>query len=319
MHIALQTILTESAEVAAACILRGELAAFPTETVYGLGGNALDHEAVDLIFKAKERPADNPLIAHIHSLDQIGALAASMPPAAERLIEAFFPGPLTVILQRAATVPAIVSAGLDTIAVRMPAHERALQFLKACDIPVAAPSANRSGRPSPTSWEDVYADLKGRIACILKGDPSEVGLESTVVDCTEKIPRILRSGGISAHRIQQLLPETEVNTKPQNGIARSPGMKYRHYAPLAKVHLAANLENVPEGNLIGYIGLNSHPFPERLGMHLTCDSPEVYAHELFRFFRRCDRAGLRAIYCQEIPREGLGMAVMDRVERAAVG
>ena len=319
MHIALQTILTESAEEAAACIRRGELAAFPTETVYGLGGDAMDADAVAAIFKAKERPADNPLIAHVHSLAQLDGLAASLTRSAEQLIDAFFPGPLTVILKRASTVPAIVSAGLDTIAVRMPAHELALDFLKACDTPVAAPSANRSGRPSPTSWEDVYADLKGRIACILKGDPSEVGVESTVVDCTEQIPRILRSGGISVDNLRQLLPEIEMATKPEGVIVRSPGMKYRHYAPIAKVHLAPSPNEVPEGNTIGYIGLDSHPYPERLGMHLTCHSSEAYAHELFRFFRRCDRARIKAIYCQEIPRKGLGLAVMDRVERAASG
>lgn len=319
MHIALQTILTESAEEAAACIRRGELAAFPTETVYGLGGDAMDADAVAAIFNAKERPADNPLIAHVHSLAQLDGLTASLTPSAEQLIEAYFPGPLTVILKRASTVPAIVSAGLDTIAVRMPAHELALEFLKACDTPVAAPSANRSGRPSPTSWEDVYADLKGRIACILKGDPSKVGVESTVVDCTEQIPRILRSGGISVDNLRQLLPEIEMATKPESDIVRSPGMKYRHYAPVATVHLASSPGGVPEGHTIGYIGLDSHPYPERLGMHLTCPSPEAYAHELFRFFRRCDRARIRDIYCQQIPRTGLGLAVMDRVERAAIG
>jgi len=319
MQIAVTTLLTESPEEAAGCIQKGELAAFPTETVYGLGGDALNEEAVRGIFRAKDRPADNPLIAHICRLDQIGQLAVSISPSAERLIESFFPGPLTVILMRAPGVPAVVSAGLDTIAVRMPAHDLALQFLEASQTPVAAPSANRSGRPSPTSWEDVYADLKGRIACILKGAPSEVGLESTVVDCTESTPRVLRSGGVGFDELIHVLPDLELASRLEDGVARSPGMKYRHYAPAARVHAVEAAESVPVGSRNAYIGLLSHPYPERLGMHLICSTPAEYAHELFRYFRRCDRARIRDIYCQSIPRTGLGMALMDRIDRAAEG
>lgn len=310
------THLTEDPAEAAAYIRKGQVAAFPTETVYGLGGAVFDEAAVRAIFVAKERPADNPLIAHIARKEQIPELATTIPDAAQHLIDTFFPGPLTVILPRRPEIPDVVSAGLDTIGVRMPSHPVAQAFLEACGVPVAAPSANRSGRPSPTDWQDVYADLKGRIPCILKGGLSEVGLESTVVDCTVEPPAVLRAGAINVEALQVVVPAIAIGSNT-NGVAKSPGMKYRHYAPSARVVPIVDPSEVPADPEIGYIGLTAHATPQQLGMHRWCEDLDTYAHELFRFFRRCDRAGIQTIYCQEVPRKGLGLALMDRLAKAA--
>ncbi len=312
------TLLTEDPVEAAGYIRSGQVAAFPTETVYGLGGDVFVEDAIRAIFAAKERPADNPLIAHIAKLDQIEQLATTIPPAAQQLIDAFFPGPLTVILPRRSEVPEIVSAGLDSIAVRMPAHPIAHAFLEACDTPVAAPSANRSGRPSPTDWQDVYADLKGRIPCILKGGFSEVGLESTVVDCTVDPPQVLRTGAIGLEALQEVVPTIGVGLKT-SGVVKSPGMKYRHYAPNAKVLMIADVEEAPAEFYAAYIGITPHPYLEQFGMHLACEDLSVYAHELFRFFRRCDRGGINVIYCESPGDRGLGPALRDRIEKASQG
>ncbi len=311
------THLTEDPEAAAAFIKRGEIVAFPTETVYGLGGAYNNADAIASIFAAKSRPPDNPLIVHITALHQLDELVTAMSPDAHRLIEAFFPGPLTLVFKRNHLVPDLVTAGLDTVAVRMPALPVARTFIEACGVPVAAPSANRSGRPSPTAWQDVYADLKGRIPCILKGGLSEVGIESTVVDCTAARPLVLRAGGITLEALQEVAPHATLYQKKMGGPTRSPGMKYRHYAPKATVQLVDSPEAVPASDAHAFIGCTSHPFPEQLGLHLKCADLAVYAHELFRFFRRSDRAGIAHIYCQTVPRTGLGMALMDRLEKAA--
>lgn len=311
------THLTEDPEAAAAFIKRGEIVAFPTETVYGLGGAYNNPNAIASIFAAKSRPADNPLIVHIAALQQLDGLVQAIPMGAQQLIEAFFPGPLTLIFKRKPTVPDLVTAGLDTVAVRMPALPQARSFIDACGIPVAAPSANRSGRPSPTSWQDVYTDLKGRIPCILRGGLSEVGIESTVVDCTAGQPLVLRAGSITVEALQEIAPTTSLYKNKMTGPARSPGMKYRHYAPNATVTLVEDTIGVPVSQAHAYIGRSPHPFPEQLGLHLHCPDTAAYAHELFRFFRRCDRAGIQHIFCQTVQRAGLGTALMDRLEKAA--
>ena len=192
-----KTVLTTSPDEAAEFIKRGGIVAFPTETVYGLGANVFDEKAVAKIFEAKRRPADNPLIAHIADIGQIGMLATEITESAKKFIDAFFPGPLTIVLRKTAKVPLIATAGLDTIGIRMPRSALAHQFLAACGTPVVAPSANLSGRPSPTTWQAVLEDLDGRIDCILQGDATEIGLESTVVDCTSAVPVILRGGSVS--------------------------------------------------------------------------------------------------------------------------
>ena len=314
---AIQTVLTDSIEEAASFILAGSLVAFPTETVYGLGANVLNPDAVKAIFKAKERPTDNPLIVHVHANEQIDLIAKEITPVAQSLIDAFFPGPLTVILERAAAIPPDVSAGLSSIAIRKPSNATALAFLQACNVPLAAPSANRSGRPSPTTWQDVYTDMKGRIACILKGEQSEFGLESTVVDCRGNVPQILRAGGISIEAIQAIHPDAAHNAVPSHSTSPSPGVKYKHYAPSAHVHIVGSPQEVSASPQHAYLGIHPHQTPEKLGLHLACNSIQVYAYELFHFFRRCDRAGIQHIYCEATTVEDIGLALMDRIRRAS--
>jgi len=312
-----ETLLTTDVHEAAALIRRGELVAFPTETVYGLGADAFNPEAVRKIFKAKGRPLDNPLIVHIVHLDQLAHLVRDVPEAARRFMERFFPGPLTLVLPRHPDVPDEVTAGLPTVGVRMPRHPVAQAFLEACGTPVAAPSANRSGRPSPTRWEAVYADLNGRIACILQGDRSDMGLESTVVDCIGSEPVVLRAGAVPLEALRAVVPETRLVGDEASLKARSPGTRYRHYAPRARVVLVDHPDEAVPDPRHAYIGLTPPAHPEAFGACCVCPDVETYAYELFDFFRRCDAQGCTRIYAQRVPRTGLGLALMDRLERAA--
>ena len=312
----LTTHLTTSIEEASLFIKRGELVAFPTETVYGLGGSALNPDSIKRIYIAKERPQDNPLIVHIYDLGQLASLVREVTPSAEKLIESFFPGPLTVILERSDEVPKTVSAGLPSIAIRMPKHSVALDFLEACAVPIAAPSANRSGRPSPTTWQDVYGDLKGRISCILQGEQSQVGLESTVVDCRFSPPRILREGGVPIEVINETIPVERISAA-SSGPSPSPGVKYKHYAPRAMVHIVRSPQDVSPQKKYAYIGIDEHELPDQIGLHVRCTTIEEYAYQLFNFFRRCDRLGLTDIYCQETTTTRLGAALMDRIRKAS--
>lgn len=315
----MKTKITQSPSIAARYILHGETVAFPTETVYGLGAHAFDEEAIRKIFQAKGRPADNPLIAHIADLPQIELLAREITAAAARIIEAFFPGPITVVLPRNSRVPLLATAGLNTVGIRMPRHQVARQFLRACGIPVFAPSANLSGRPSPTTWQAVRADLDGKIGCILMGDPAQVGLESTVVDCTGRVPVILRAGAITLEQLREVIPETELHAPRHESIPKSPGLKYRHYSPNARVVLC----NYPQYTMAvgdaAYIGLEAPPRVESFKRHLICRDVEEYAHALFQFFRECDAERIETIFCQSVNEEGLGRALMDRLHRAAHG
>jgi len=236
----MQTLLTKSPIEAAEFIRKGGIVAFPTETVYGLGANVFDEKAVARIFEAKMRPNDNPLIAHVGNLAQINLLAKEITPNAQKFIEAFFPAPLTLVLPKAEKVPLIATANLDTIGVRMPKNKLAQEFLQYCETPVVAPSANLSGKPSPTEWHAVFEDLNGRIDCILQGEATEIGLESTVVDCTSNIPLVLRSGAISLENLQKVVPETRIYRVKSDEIIRSPGLKHRHYSPKAKVVLISD-------------------------------------------------------------------------------
>ena len=245
----MQTLLTHSAQAAAEFIRRGETVAFPTETVYGLGANALDETAVAKIFAAKGRPADNPLIVHLADTVQIENVVREVNAAAKLFIENFFPGALTLVLPKAERVPEIVTAGLQTVGVRVPAHDLAREFLRACALPIAAPSANLSGRPSPTTWQAVKEDLDGRIACILQGEQTQVGLESTVVDCTGEVPIVLRAGAVTLEQLRGVVATTRLlhkgaasrgNALPgddpdtfENFAKRSPGLRHQHYAPCA--------------------------------------------------------------------------------------
>lgn len=313
----MKTLLTTSPAEAARHIRQGQTVAFPTETVYGLGADAFNPDAVQQIFAAKGRPPDNPLITHIADRSQVSRLAASVPQHAAVLMDRFFPGSLTLILPRHPDVPMNVTAGLDTIGVRMPDHPVAQRFLAACETPVAAPSANRSGRPSPTTWQAVHDDLGGRISCILQGGRTRAGLESTVVDCTITPPAVLRPGAISIDALRAALPDGNLLAPGAGDNARSPGTKHRHYAPTAHVRLVTDpSEAVPDPDH-AYIGLEAPVDANAFGKVQVCDSVETYAHDLFHFFRQCEAAGCTTIYCQTVPTTGLGAALMDRLERAA--
>jgi L-threonylcarbamoyladenylate synthase len=311
----MHTKITQSVDVAARSIFSGEIVAFPTETVYGLGANVFDEDAIEKIFIAKGRPTDNPLIAHIGSLSQLDLLTNDIPRAAAKLIDGFFPGPLTIVLPKHDDVPDIATAGLDTIGVRMPRHQLSLSFIRACRFPLVAPSANLSGRPSPTTWQAVKVDLDGRIACILKGDPTEIGLESTVVDCTGDHPIVLRAGAITLEQLQEVIPGMRLAQPDANRPARSPGLKYKHYAPHAQVVIVAEANAAIPANDAAFIGLHS---PPRAFQHTQlCADVAEYAQKLFQFFRDCDAAGIKVIYCEAVNETGLGLALMDRTRRAA--
>ncbi len=309
------TLLTKLPVEAAEFIKRGGIVAFPTETVYGLGANVFDEKAVAKIFEAKRRPADNPLIAHVGSLEQIAALTSRITPSAQKFIEAFFPAPLTLVLPKSEKVPLIATANLETIGVRMPKNELAREFLRCCETPIVAPSANLSGKPSPTDWQAVFEDLNGRIDCILQGEATEIGLESTVVDCTADVPLILRTGAISLEDLQRVVPETEVYQVKKDEIVRSPGLKHRHYSPKARVILINRKSQIANRKSQAFIGL--HKPPEKFDLVKICASAAEYAHEVFAFFRTCDRAGITTIYCETVAESGIGRALMDRLRRAS--
>lgn len=312
----MKTIVTASPNEAAAFIKRGGLVAFPTETVYGLGANVFDAEAVGKIFKAKMRPADNPLIAHIAHRDEMSQLSSEITLAAEKLADAFFPGPLTIVVKRSAQVPDIATAGLDTIGIRMPREPIAYEFLNACETPVVAPSANLSGRPSPTTWQAVLEDLDGRIDCILQGAATKIGLESTVVDCTENISVLLRLGAISLEDLRRVVPEARLSGGSDEDAAKSPGLRHKHYSPKAQVQIISAEDEIddPHG---AFIGLETPHFDT--AFKLILPDVEAYAHSLFEFFRECDRRSIANIYCERVDETGIGAALMDRLRRAAQG
>lgn len=312
----MKTVLTASPAEAAEIIKRGGVVAFPTETVYGLGADVFDETATAKVFAAKNRPNDNPLIAHVGDRDQIELLAAEITPHARKFIDAFFPAALTVVLPKAGKVPLIATANLETIGIRMPKNETALEFLKRCGTPVVAPSANLSGKPSPTDWRHVFEDLDGRIECILQGAPTEIGLESTVVDCTTSdAPLVLRSGAISLEDLRRVVPETRIYNVKAHEAVRSPGLKHKHYAPRAKVILVGSEFKAQSSSRAAYIGLNAPP--ETFDLMKICSSAEDYAHSLFEFFRRCDYQNIITIYCEIVGEKGIGRALMDRLKRAA--
>ncbi len=314
----METLRTNDVKVAATYLRAGKLVAFPTETVYGLGAHAFDSHAVARIFEAKGRPADNPLIVHVAEYAALSPLVAAIPTDAKTILSTFAPGSISVILPRHPDVPSIVSGGLDTLAVRIPSHPIAQAFLRETALPVAAPSANSSGRPSPTTWEAVAEDLDGRIDCILQGPPSDVGIESTVVDCTGPWPVILRAGSVTLADLQCVVPTTQfADTKASDANKRSPGTRYRHYAPTAYVYLVDSMNDIADTVQAGYIGLEAFNIEHPFQLVAQCTSLEDYSHRLFAFFRACDRAGIRTIYCQRVPDVGLGRALMDRIGRAA--
>jgi len=333
-------VLNASAETlstAAELLAEGQLVAFPTETVYGLGANALDKDAVLSIFAAKDRPADNPLIVHIWRREQLKNIC-EVSPLAEKLMDAFWPGPLTLLMPRKATIPLEVTAGLPTVAVRMPSHPVAAELLRVCDLPIAAPSANRSGKPSPTTAHHVFTDMDGRIPLIIDGGSCDVGLESTVLDINQPTPCILRPGGVTQAMLESVIgPVTVAGSvlRPlQKGEkALSPGMMYKHYSPDGQVSLVEGKEAdvvAALRELHRQAEANGHRacvmcFSEHVAALQDChphdlgsqNRPEEVARRLFETLRRLDDEHMDAIFSEVVPPEGVGLAVMNRLGRAA--
>ena len=311
---------------AAAIIREGGLVAFPTETVYGLGADAANERAVQRIFEAKSRPLDNPVIVHVSSRDMLSRVVVSVTPAARRLISTFWPGPLTIVLERSAGVAPAVSAGLPTVAVRMPANTVALELIRAADTPIAAPSANASGRPSPTRAEHVARDLTGRIDMILDAGATHIGIESTVLDLSGDTPSILRPGWITREMIAGVIgPVTTALTGET--LSRSPGTRHRHYTPLARVVLIeANAaisvqdtcRNYLEEGSVGFIGHTRLGLDERdIHSLILADDAEEYARAIYAAMRDLDEKRTAVIVIEGISEAGGGAAVMDRLRRAA--
>ena len=322
---------------AAALIREGKLVGISTETVYGLGADALNPDAVRAIFEAKGRPGDNPLIVHIAHIEELRPLIAAEPsPAAQRLAEAFWPGPLTMIFPRSARVPLRTTGGLDTVAVRMPAHPVARALIERSGRPIAAPSGNRSGRPSPTTAAHMLEDMDGRIPLILDGGPCDVGLESTVVDMTGPAPRILRPGGVTREQIAAVCGACEVDSavmRPlrEDETPRSPGMKYRHYAPAGELtiyrgdpgRVAAAIcaaydraERDGKHPLILALEGNLRRYGARNCESLGADA-RAMAQTVFSALRDADGRRADAIFSEAVEAEGIGLAVMNRLGRAA--
>ncbi len=317
--------------LAAAMLKRGELVVMPTETVYGLAADARNEQAVASIFEAKGRPQDNPLIVHISDLSELSSLVKSVPDSAKKLAAAYWPGPLTMILPRADTIPAVVSAGLDTVAVRFPSHPVAQALIRESGCPLAAPSANLSGSPSPTTAAHVASDLTGRVSAIVDGGSCQVGLESTVVSLVGDKPRLLRPGGITLAQLQAVLGEVEVDSAvthklKEGAVVASPGMKYKHYAPKAKVILvkgapAAFAAFVNGKKADGVYALCFSGEESALAVPtLTYGSREdaaTQAQQLFFCLRRADELGATTLYAACPSEEGVGLAVYNRLLRAA--
>ncbi|WP_050183369.1 L-threonylcarbamoyladenylate synthase [Domibacillus robiginosus] len=317
---------------AADLIRKGEVVAFPTETVYGLGGQAKLDKAVDKIFEAKGRPSDNPLIVHIADQKDVDELAHSVPVYARRLIEKFWPGPLTVIVpKKAGVLSERVTAGLDTVAIRMPDHPAALALIKQAGVPVAAPSANRSGKPSPTTAQHVLDDLSGRIAGVVDAGETGVGLESTVVDCTGDYPIVLRPGGVTEADIEAIAGKAATNTflQKQEDTPKAPGMKYTHYAPEAPLYIMeGTAESIQrkvnewqaEGKKVGVLASwENVPFYKAEAV-IVCgyrsDLTSV-AKGLYGALRAFNEESVDAIIAEAFPAEGVGAAIMNRLEKAA--
>jgi len=298
---------------AAQLIKQGELVAFPTETVYGLGANALDSKAVKKIFKVKGRPSDNPLIVHIAKKEQLYKIAY-IKPETIKIIQKFWPGPLTIILKNKKNIPKEVTGGLDTIAVRMPKNKIALKLIELAGVPIAAPSANISGKPSGTSFEHVWEDFSGKIAGIIKAKRCEIGLESTVIDLTTKTPILLRPGGFDFEELSAVLPNLIFvsNKKIRIKKAKSPGMKYKHYSPNAKVILFEQRAiNKMKSYQIKYKKLNKKV------KIIISQKTKKFAKELFNIFRQCDKEKVDIILISSIDENKIGLAIMNRIKKAA--
>ncbi|WXG47388.1 MAG: L-threonylcarbamoyladenylate synthase [Candidatus Atabeyarchaeum deiterrae] len=331
----------DAIEEAAGIIKRAGLVAFPTETVYGLGADALSHDGVLRIFEAKGRPSDNPIIVHVSTVGDLKRVAEEISPLAKVLIDRFWPGPLTLLFKRKQTVPDITVAGLDTVAVRMPRHLVALSLIRTSETPIAAPSANVSGSPSPTTADHVLSDLNGKIEMILDGGESNIGVESTVLDITCTPPMVLRPGGTTVEDIESYIGKIELHPtvlaeiKLDEYLAKSPGMKYRHYAPRAVLFLVEgeNLERVRSkvqetaDNLkrqgkrkVAIIAPSGYSYKADTVKSLgDREKLELIAKKLFPTLRKMDEEKVDAIVVEGVKIQGLGLAIMNRLRRASGG
>ena len=310
-------------------IRRGGLVAFPTETVYGLGADVLNLSAVRTVFAAKGRPPDNPLIVHVAPKIKLDEIVDEMPEKGQLLIDSFWPGPVTLVVKKTILISDLVSANLDTVAVRMPKSNVALALINGLGEAMVGPSANLSGRPSPPTAQHVYDDLRGKVDVILDAGPTEIGLESTVIDVTVEPPAILRKGGLNQESIERVIGAVQLGTGDLQ--RRSPGTQHRHYAPRAKVilvpyeHDSGFAEQLrihrQQGKLVGCI-VNS-PQLAKLeageSFRVLPSSIPIFARYLFRTFRELDALGVDVILVEGVPEDGIGAAVMDRLRRAAQG
>lgn len=324
-------------EEAGKIIREGGLVAFPTETVYGLGGDALNKNSSGKIYKAKGRPSDNPLIVHIADWEALAGIVKKIPASAEILAQRFWPGPLTMILEKSEAVPKETTGGLETVAVRMPNHKTALAFIKAAGGYVAAPSANTSGKPSPTVAKYVYEDMHGKIEMILDGGLVGIGLESTIVDLTSEIPTVLRPGYITKEMLEEVLEEVLVDQTILNGdckeAPKAPGMKYRHYSPKGELTIiAGNPEAVC--NRINELIDEKEALGETVGVIATDETKNQYhakiiksvgkrldeqsiARNLYQILREFDDENVTFIYSEGFSTDGMGQAIMNRLLKAA--
>jgi L-threonylcarbamoyladenylate synthase len=329
----------EKVQAAAKIIQQGGLVAFPTETVYGLGAEALNPKAVLALFEAKKRPLDNPPIVHVENISDIYRLAKQVTPKADKLMRTFWPGPLTLVFKRSKKVPDVTVAGLDTIAVRMPQHAVALALIRESQCPIAAPSANLAGKPSPTSAQHVFDDLNGRIDAIMDAGPTRIGVESTVLDISVDPAQVLRPGGTSFEALKRVLGEVKLHPfvaaekEVPVGKARSPGMRHKHYAPNAQVivvegAIPAVLAKVKEladsyklkGVKVGVLATDETLAAYRVDVVKSLGSRfnlAVVAQNLFRLLRELDAEGVDVIVAEGVPSEGLGLAVMNRLRKAS--
>lgn len=320
--------ITEAAQK----LKQNEVVAFPTETVYGLGGNAQSDEAVLKIFEAKGRPGDNPLIIHISNRKQIHSFVKEIPGKAALLMDAFWPGPLTIILEKKeGALSEKATAGLSTVAVRMPDHPVALALIEASGLPLAAPSANLSGKPSPTTAGHVADDLTGRIAGIVDGGATGVGLESTVVDCTGEVPAVLRPGGVTKEQLEEVVGEVTVDPalKDTNQAPKSPGMKYRHYSPDAPLYLVNGEKEAiqqlvngkrNEGLKVGVMTTRENKDFYDADIVIACGERaklETVAEALYDTLRAFNHENLDIIYGEIFPEKGVGQAIMNRLSKAS--
>lgn len=329
-----KSVLTEAAEI----LKNGGLVAFPTETVYGLGANGLDEKACKRIYEAKGRPSDNPLILTIGDLDGLYKIVGKVTENAKKIIDAFWPGPITLVLPKADCVPETVTGGLDTVAVRYPSNKIARELIKIAGIPVAAPSANSSGKPSPTRASHVEFDLNGKIEMIIDGGAADWGLESTILDVSEDKPVLLRPGAVTQDMIEDVVGEIDVDpavySKPDGNIVpKAPGMKYKHYSPSAKVILVSgSMENVistinekisadeKNGLKVGVMATTQTKDRYIGGEVLVVGDrtkPETIGANLFKILRKFDFIGVDIVYSEVFDEDGEGAAIMNRLNKAA--